>query len=187
MLQKTFQAALKMVSHAASKKDVRYYLNGVRLEFSSHGLNLVAMDGHRLAVAIIGGDFEQGEITIGHDAIKQILAAPKSTGEVECRFEGEQLKLEMAGQVITFTDVGGKYPDWRRVVQGTPEATEVIGVNAEYMAQAMAALSKVANAKYHGVKIHLRGPNNSLKLEAGVSGDFEGLADAYCIVMPMRL
>ena len=186
MLQKTFQAALKMVHHAAGKKDVRYYLNGVHLDFSSSGLYLAATDGHRLAVASIEGAFEPGEITLGHDAVKQLLALPKSAGDVICSFEGEQLVVQ-SGQVLRFSDVGGKYPDWRRVVQGTPEATTVIGVNAEYLAQACTALSKVANAKYHGVKIHLRGPNNSLRLEAELAGDYPGLIEAYCIVMPMRL
>lgn len=187
MLQNTFQAALKMVSHAAGKKDVRYYLNGVHLEFSSHGVAAVATDGHRLAVAQIEGSFEPGEITIGHDAIKQILAVPKSGAEIEVTVTGDRVALTLGGQVLTFTDVGGKYPDWRRVAHGTPEATEVIGVNAEYMAQAMTALSKVANHKYHGVKIHLRGANNGMKLEAGLAEDFPDMTEAYCIVMPMRL
>ena len=186
MLQKTFQAALKMVHHAAGKKDVRYYINGVHLEFSSSGLYLAATDGHRLAVAAIEGEFLPGEITIGHEAVKQLLALPKSAGDVICSFEGGQLVIQ-SGQMLRFSDLGGKYPDWRRVVQGASENTTVIGVNAEFMAQAMAALSKVANAKYHGVKIHLRGPNNSLKLEADLADDHPGLTEAYCIVMPMRL
>lgn len=186
MLQKTFQAALKMVHHAAGKKDVRYYINGVHLEFSSCGLYLVASDSHRVAVASIEGVFEPGEITLSHDAVKQLLALPKSAGDAVCSFEGEQLVIQ-SGQMLRFSDLGGKYPDWRRVIQGTPEATTVIRVNAEYLAQACAALSKVANAKYRGVKIHLRGPNNSLKLEADLAGDFPGLVEAYCIVMPMRL
>lgn len=186
MLQKTFQAALKMVHHAAGKKDVRYYINGVHLEFSSCGLYLVATDGLRLAVASIEGAFEPGEITLSHDAVKQLLALPKSPCDAICSFEGEQLVVQ-SGQTLRFSDVGGKYPDWRRVVQGEPEGTTVIGVNAEFMAQALAALSKVANAKYHGVKIHLRGTNNNLKLEADLAGDFPGLTEAYCIVMPRRL
>lgn len=187
MLQNTFQAALKMVAHAAAKKDIRYYLNGAHLEFSAKGLFVVATDGHRLAVAGVEGEFADAAITLGHDAIKQILAVGKSGGEVRVEVVGDAAKVSIGGQVLQFNGVGGKYPDWRRVVHAEPEATTVVGVNAEYMGQAMSALSKVANRKYQGVRIHLRGPNNSLKLEAGLAGDFPGMSEAYCIVMPMRL
>lgn len=187
MLQNTFQAALKMVSHAAGKKDVRYYLNGVHLEFSSRGMSLIATDGYRLAFAAIEGNFEPGEITISHDAIKQILAVPKSGDDVAVVISEDTGSFFIGNQTLQFSDVGGKYPDWRRVVTAQPEPTTCIGVNAEYAASAMSALSKLANRKYHGVKIHLRGANNSLKFEAGLADDFPGLSEAYCIVMPMRL
>lgn len=187
MKQTTFQAALRMVAHAAGKRDARYYLNGVSMEATADGLYLIATDGYRLAVAKIEGQFTPGQVTIGNDAVKQILAAPKSTGIADIALEAEQAVITMAGQVFKFGALGGKYPDWRRVVGGIPEPTECIGVNAEYLAQAASALAKVANRKYQGLKMHLRGTNNSIRLEAGLAGDFEGLAEAYCIVMPMRL
>ena len=42
---------LKAVSHAAAVKDVRYYLNGIRVEVVGERLILVATDGHRMAIA----------------------------------------------------------------------------------------------------------------------------------------
>ena len=44
-----FCKALKFAAHAASKKDVRFYLVGVRVEWVGDELTLVGTDGNRLA------------------------------------------------------------------------------------------------------------------------------------------
>ena len=97
MLQNTFQAALKMVSHAAGKKDTRYYLNGVHLELSSSRATLIATDGHRLALAEVAGSFQPAEITIGHEAVKQLLAIGKSGGVVGISIAEGRAEITIGG------------------------------------------------------------------------------------------
>lgn len=50
-----FCKILKFVAHAAGKKDVRYYLNGVRLEVTGDALTMCGTDGSRIAIAEITG------------------------------------------------------------------------------------------------------------------------------------
>lgn len=198
MKQADFLAALKMVSHAAALKDIRYYLNGVFLEWDGVLLSVVGTDGHRMAVA----QLQYGEklldkpvyVIVPTAQVKLLLSAPKVIGDVELAFlEQHKAEITMAGQVFTINGVEGRYPDWRRVgpesAQSYPGDTAVtsIGFNAVYVAEACAALAKVANRKYQGVKLILRGANEAMRFEAGLAGEHPSLVNAYCIVSPMRI
>lgn len=187
MKQPTFLAALKFVSHAMAKRDVRSYLNGVLVEIEENQTTLVATDGYRLAVAVLEGGGKASQIILKTESVKSILSAAPCLDDVNISVSGHSAALRIGAQVLNFEGIEAKYPDWRRVCLARPEPTELIGFNSEYMAQAFAALSKVANRKHKGVKMHLRGPNSNVKLEAGLAEDFPGLSEAYCIIVPMRL
>lgn len=198
MKQADFLAALKMVSHAAALKDIRYYLNGVFLEWDGVLLSVVGTDGHRMAVA----QLQYGEkllekpvcVIIPTAQVKLLLSAPKVMGDVELVFaEQHKAEITMAGQVFTINGVEGRYPDWRRVgpesAQSYPGDTAVtsIGFNAVYVAEACAALAKVANKKYQGIKMIFRSASDAMRIEAGLAGDHPSLVNAYAIVSPMRI
>lgn len=198
MKQADFIAALKMVTHAAALKDIRYYLNGVFLEWDGVLLSVVGTDGHRMAVAQLNYGEKLLEkpvcVIVPTAQVKLLLSTPKTVGNVALAFpEQHKAEITMAGQVFTINGVEGRYPDWRRVgpeyAQSCPGDTQVssIGVNAVYLAEACAALAKVANKKYRGVKLILRGANEAMRFEAGLAGDHPSLVNAYCIVMPMRI
>lgn len=197
MKQADFTAALKMVSHAAALKDIRYYLNGVRLEWDGLLLSMIGTDGHRMAVA----QLQYGEkllehpkcVTVPPAQVKLLLSAPKTTGDAELNFSAEdRAEISIGCQAFSIQGVGGKYPDWRRVgpEKAVPSladsAVSSIGFKAPYMAEACAALAKVANKKYQGVKLLLSGPSQAMRLEAGLAGDHPSLVNAYAIIMPMR-
>lgn len=198
MKQADFIAALKMVSHAAALKEIRYYLNGVFLEWDGILLSVVGADGHRMAVA----QLNYGEklldkpvcVIIPTAQVKLLLSAPKTVGDVALAFpEQHKAEITMAGQVFAIQGAEGRFPDWRRV---GPESAQTsiadspvtaIGFNAVYVAEACAALAKVANRKYQGVKLILRGSNEAMRFEAGLAGNHPSLVNAYCIVSPMRI
>lgn len=198
MKQADFLAALKMVSHAAALKDIRYYLNGVFLEWDGVLLSVVGTDGHRMAVAQLNYGEKLLEkpvcVIVPTVQVKLLLSAPKTVGDVGLAFTDQhKAEITMAGQVFTINGVEGRYPDWRRV---GPESAQTsiadspvtaIGFNAVYAAEACAAPAKVSNRKYQGVKLILRGANEAMRFEAGLAGDHPSLVNAYCIVMPMRV
>jgi DNA polymerase-3 subunit beta len=49
--QRILGELLKQTSFAMAQQDVRHYLNGILFELSSKELNIVAADGHRLAIS----------------------------------------------------------------------------------------------------------------------------------------
>jgi len=200
MKQTCFLAGLKMAAHAAATRDLRYYLNGVFIEWNGVQLTLVGTDGHRCAVAQLNygsaplPDGKHECITVPHSQVKLLLSLPKTSGDVEISFLAERVAtFAIAGQLIAVEGVAGKFPDWRRVA---PEAkrpsfaeggVSAIGFCAPYVAEACAALAKVANKKYKGVKLHLTGPDEVMRFEANLAGDHPSLTNAYVCVMPMRL
>ena len=109
------------VLHAAAKcaatKDVRYYLNGILVEFDSGKAIVVGSDGHILFAghATPTENESKGSIIIPIDAVKK---CPKS-GAV--RLEPiDDTQWNLAGTL--FTPIDGKFLDYRRVI---PQASDV--------------------------------------------------------------
>lgn len=110
-----------------STDDVRYYLNGVRVEPCDGGAMLIATNGHALAaifspgsradtgrILAISADFEK--------AIREARASPNGRvcieSETSYAIVRDDFKERFIQPGVPFVD--GKYPDWRRVVP-TPD------------------------------------------------------------------
>jgi DNA polymerase III sliding clamp (beta) subunit (PCNA family) len=141
-----FCKALKFAAHAASKKDVRYYLNGVRVEYEDDVLTLVGTDGNRLAhVALRTSLMSATPVAamIGNDDIKRVLATfGKDKGEVSLVIEvpadpAQQPKVRVtaAGTTLDIVGLEGRYPDWRRIL---PPSTRTVGTMPHLCAQQLA-------------------------------------------------
>jgi DNA polymerase III sliding clamp (beta) subunit (PCNA family) len=91
------------------------------------------------------------------------------------------------GRPITCRAIDGKFPDWRRVCKSgaKPVATESIGFNASYLAEASKACGALSATKYSGVRITLFGPHESIRATCDEVPD--GIREACVVVMPMRL
>lgn len=188
---RTFIESVKFVSHAAATKDIRYYLNGILFEFRPSALTLVGCDGHRMAVIEIAGEFGDvhTDFICTNADIKTLLSVYKpSKADVTVNIENGKLVVAGAGnQTLLFEPLEGRYPDWRRVMpQGETVATTEFGVNAIYIADAAKAASRLGN-KYVGLKMELRGSNNSMLLSPVVDESFLAIKKCSAVVMPMRL
>ena len=117
---KAFCSALKFAAHAMATQDVRYYLKGVRFEFTEKGLVLVGCDGARLATVTLPAHTGViGNFIVASDSVKQILSTfgKDKLGEIIFSVESTALTLSnMFGATYTPTLVDGVYPDWKRIV-----------------------------------------------------------------------
>lgn len=115
-----FISALKFAAHAAATKDVRFYLETVRFEFSIDKLMLVGCDGARLATITLPGSYSlEGNFLVSIDSVKHILAmfGKDKKGEITFALTNKTLTLSnQFGVTYTPTLSNGVYPDWRRVV-----------------------------------------------------------------------
>jgi len=196
-----FIESLRFAAHAAGKKDVRPYVNGVAFDRTGHStLTLIGTDGHRLAHARLESPDDAGDVglwAVRIDDVESLLRTLKATrakpGRVRITADDEGVivgDLSGAGAVYRLRLVEGKYPAWRRIAFPTlkPQPTESFGMNSHYLEQAGRACARVANSKYHGVRVDLRGADGLVTFTAGIcDADFSHLAEAVVCVMPMRL
>lgn len=111
-------ARIAYVSLFAGTQDIRYYLNGVCLQNSSDGFFAVATDGHVLAYAKLGDKLgDDFEIILQNSTVKIIAACKDRLGiDLEHNSATSEVSIRTQEGTQTLKALGGKYPDWRRVV-----------------------------------------------------------------------
>lgn len=129
--------ALRAMAHLMpAKPDIRYYLNGIKVEIGPEEARLVATDGHKLGVLRLdqAGTVEGWPANLG-GAVEVIVPAAivkgiKSAGGRRASHLGVTLELELdapggmrcalrdhqAGTCVAFAPVDGTFPDYRRVM-----------------------------------------------------------------------
>lgn len=159
-------ARIAYVSLFAGTQDIRYYLNGVCLQNSSDGFYAVATNGHVMAVAKLGDKLEGDDFEIIlQNATAKIIASCKDRVGLDLEYENvtEQVSIKTQDGTQTLKAVGGKYPDWRRIIPQGDNAQlgdKPLGLSVVYLAlldKAMKAFKKHdktigegAELKYYG-------------------------------------
>ena len=128
---------LKAALLFASKKDVRYYLNGVLFEILNGQARLVATDGNMLGV------FQLGECSIPDTQIiiprEKIEVIKLKADEVTLRpGDGKTCAIVYAGNEYTFTAIDARFPDYRRVI---PSGV-MSGESAQFSSELIVVLDK---------------------------------------------
>ena len=161
------QRLLNKTAFCMASQDVRYYLNGLLVEYKGGEVNAVATDGHRLALATSPLDK-----TISIDGERQILPR-KAVLELSkiLRQENEDIKITFGNSSLSIQDenldfstklIDGKFPDYEKVLpSGDPNSLEV---SKESLQSALSRASVLSNEKYRGVRFAL--DKNTLKLTA---------------------
>ena len=161
------QRLLNKTAFCMASQDVRYYLNGLLVEYKGGEVNAVATDGHRLALATSPLDK-----TITIDGERQILPR-KAVLELSkiLRQENEDIKITFGNSSLSIQDenldfstklIDGKFPEYEKVLpSGDPNSLEV---SKESLQSALSRASVLSNEKYRGVRFAL--DKNTLKLTA---------------------
>ena len=161
------QRLLNKTAFCMASQDVRYYLNGLLVEYKDGEVNAVATDGHRLALAT--SELDKRNPIEGE---RQILAR-KAVLELSkiLRQENEDIKITFGNSSLSIQDenldfstklIDGKFPDYEKVLpSGDPSSLEV---SKESLQSALSRASVLSNEKYRGVRFAL--DKNTLKLTA---------------------
>lgn len=119
----------------AAKNDVRYYLNGVLVEFNDDRNTVVGTDGHVMSVYTHGARpadthvAEAGSVIIPGEAIETLLKGAASKWAEFTTLttnDGVTWTAMMGGRKtgVAFQPVDGRYPDWRKVLPNPDNAVE---------------------------------------------------------------
>jgi DNA polymerase III subunit beta len=179
------QSTLDAMLLLAGKKDIRYYLNGVNIEWNSELTRAIGCDGHKLGIfqAAAPDNRGAGSITIPRDAIESL---PKKCGVLTFSQVSEtHWQIDTGTATIKFVPCDSKYPDFRRVVHSVQTAGTngvAAGFNLEYLNQFEKCGNLLAGTKLrvgNRLRLHHNGDGAALVLLNCVEG-FAG------VVMPMR-
>lgn len=177
------QSALKALVLLAAKKDIRYYLVGVNVEFSPLITRIVATDGHKLGLYQSGAqNVGNGGLMIPADVIN---ALPKSgTYDPELTFikcEGpgawEIVGLPNNGRIV-FQEIDGRFPDYQRVCNFKTDG-QPGGYNPEYLMQFLKVQHLLGGSKKCTINVFQNGKSSALVTLAGVD-------NFYGVIMPMK-
>jgi hypothetical protein len=188
---------IKALLLAASKQDVRYYLNAVCVDVTAKGAALVATDGHVLLAVPVENPVEDpvdGQWIIDRDVLTSVkpLKAGRTEFPITSTIDAAPVRPDPDRPGVTITGtpaitiagattattapVDARYPDWRRVIPASQN-----NIPSQFDAALVATFGKIYDS--------LCGGKGSPRIHHnGASGAFvDGLgANAIGVIMPMR-
>ena len=197
---KELMTALKTVAPGMAKKDVRYYLNGMLLEFTLNKLTLVSTTGHHLIAVEMDcmhdlegfDDNHPVQFIVEEFDVNKLLKLFEMDSDIEITQNGENLIFTNGKLSYEVEPIDGNYPNYRQVIpkpckDSLAGGALEMGINADYLALACKALKPVLSKEFSGMRMHYSGSSNSLLFEAQIPDSFKDITSAQVVVMPMRL
>jgi DNA polymerase-3 subunit beta len=179
------QSQLKAMLNLASKQDIRYYLNGVFVEFNQVTTRLVATDGHKMGLLNHCSEDNQGagSLIIPREVIENLPKAARSFDPeltiTKCPINHASWTIVIPGGTqIVFQQIEGTFPDYRRVCNFKTSG-EAASFNYEYMVQFLKVQHALGGSKTNTVNLYQNGTSGALVTLAGVD-NFAG------VIMPIR-
>ncbi len=115
----TMADLLSSISYAMAKSDVRYYLNGAYFEVADGSINIVATDGHRLAVKkgnITSGDFS-GNFIVPHKGVLELQKILRDAPEmIAVHFVKNYIQVEAGRTFVSIKLIDGTFPNYRAII-----------------------------------------------------------------------
>lgn len=155
--QGALKALLEHTGFAMARDDVRYYLNGILLEWSGSNLRAVATDGHRLALMdrSVAEAPESLQVILprkGVQELERLLADSEDPAGVT--FTDNHVRFRLPGVTFTSKLIEGRFPEYRRVI---PEkGDQPLHADRQTLRQALRRTAILSNRKTNGVRLTLK-------------------------------
>ena len=157
--QARLKELIERTHFAMANQDVRYYLNGLLLEFRASHLRAVATDGHRLAQAEV--ELIQSSSV---DEVHQCILPRKGVHELLRLIQNSDDQLDIVlGKTslratigdVTFTSrlIEGRFPDYNRVIPREDQCDKEAEVDRELVRRSLQRASILSNEKYRTVRL----------------------------------
>jgi DNA polymerase III subunit beta len=176
--------ALKGLDLLAGKSDIRYYLNGVNVEFSESCTRLVATNGHILGIENLTQNLVNtgaGSLIIPSDIIKALKPVSKNADIVQIKqIDATHYEIDNYGVKTTFAGIEGKFPDYARVVSGAKTSGQAAQYNPDYLATFLKA-AKLLTGKKSFIEIEVMQNGHSAALI-----NIVGLTSFVGVIMPTK-
>ena len=155
---KSMSLLLGSSSFAMAHNDVRHFLNGMLLTFSSDNVKVTATDGHRLAIdfaRLDSNDCSDAPISsiVPRKAVLELakLIDVTDEGQVNISVTKYHIRVVTDKFILTTRLLEGEYPDCERLIPDY-DGTKAI-VSRALFKQALSRAAILAKEKYHGVRL----------------------------------
>lgn len=153
------KALIEYTHFCVAQQDVRYYLNGILIETMGNKLNLVATDGHRLAMSCLDGNFhlDTKQIILPRKCVSELMRL-LTAGEDEVKIAFNANHFQCSFGSITFKSrlIDGRFPNYTKVIPR--QGNKQLVLDKQQLKQALLRVAVLANEKSRGVRLQLR-PN----------------------------
>ena len=147
-----FRRLVGKVLYAVSSEESRFQLSGALLRLKAGAVEMVATDGHRLALieAPVAAAKAEDQVLVPRKALQEIL---RFEGEEQLRFRrGEHHLVFSAGRRdLTCRILEGSFPDYERVI-GRQNDKKVI-VDRRNLADAVRRVALITGERARGVRL----------------------------------
>lgn len=149
----SFRALIQRVIHASAHDDVRYYLNGVLLQFQEDRFNAVCTDGHRLAYhGQEAAPLELRDVIIPGSCMAEVLKLLRDQKEsCTLSLNENHFKVQVGSQEITSKLIDGRFPDYVRVIP-TAHTIQIVLPRVSLI-EAIQRVKLIATAKDSGIAL----------------------------------
>lgn len=168
--QRDLKELIERTHFAIANQDVRYYLNGLLLEFRGERLRAVSTDGHRLAQAEVAlqhssASEEVLQCILPRKGVQELLRLIQNTDDAVDVVVGKASLRASIGDV-TFTSrlIEGRFPDYNRVIPRSEQCDKEAEVDRDLVRRSLQRASILSNEKYRTVRLSFS--TNSLHVTA---------------------
>ncbi len=150
-------ALIEKTQFAMAHQDVRYYLNGLLIEFLPDKIRAVATDGHRLALCEMEqetGSTESRQIIVPRKGVIELARMLEAgDGDLSLRVGDNHLQAMVGKRRLTTKLIDGRFPDYERVLP--LGGNKIVTANREVLKQGFARASILSNEKFRGIRVIL--------------------------------
>ena len=159
---------------AITQEESRYALNGALLSFGEGRLQMVATDGHRLALAATSLDQsasgEPFKVIIPKKALIELAKLTAGAEEdLEMSRDENHLYFEIQNRHLTSRMLAGQFPNYDLVLPKNNDKS--ISLNVDRISQAIKRAALMADERSHGVKVDLANGKLSITSQSADVGE----------------
>jgi len=157
LTRKSLKLLLEQTHFCMAQQDVRYYLNGLLLEFAEKRIRAVATDGHRMAIseiAVENGIKSGKQIIVPRKGIQEMMRLLDDTDDpIEIQVGTNHLKAQTTDYAFTSKLIDGRYPDYTKVIPSAQ--SKQLRLPRETLRETLARVAILSSEKYRGVRLSL--------------------------------
>lgn len=152
----SMRRVLEKTWFAMAQQDVRYYLNGLLLEFHASGIRGVATDGHRLSRFDVCVDLalegDRRGVIVPYKTVMELRRqVSTSASPVRIAVGEKTIQFEVGDLVTTSKLIDGRFPDYEKVIAVQLGRRAVF--DKERLRGALTRASVLSNEKYRGIRM----------------------------------